>query len=175
MFLNPQSIVAQFGIIPGMQVADIGAGSGAYSILLAKAVGDSGRVFAVDVQQNLLTRLKSIAEAEHLHNMEIIWGDGEKIGGTKLKDDFLDVAVVSNVLFQAENKAGLVSEVKRILKKGGRVFVIDWSESFDNLGPTANMIVAPATAKEMFKKAGFEIADNFLAGAHHYGFTARKL
>ena len=114
MFLNPQSIVDQLGIIPGMQVADIGAGSGAYSMVLAKAVGDSGRVFAVDVQENLLTRLKSLAAEGHLNNLEIIWGDAEKIGGTKLKDDSLDAAVVSNVLFQAENKAGLVSEVKRI-------------------------------------------------------------
>ena len=175
MFLNPQSIVDQLGIIPGMQVADIGAGSGAYSMVLAKAVGDSGRVFAVDVQENLLTRLKSLAAEGHLNNLEIIWGDAEKIGGTKLKDDSLDAAVVSNVLFQAENKAGLVSEVKRILKKGGRAFVIDWSESFGNLGPTANMVVPPASAKEIFKKSGFEIVANFLAGAHHYGLTARKL
>lgn len=175
MFLNPQSIVDQFGIIPGMQVADIGAGSGAYSILLAKAVGDSGRVFAVDVQQNLLARLKSLAEAEHLHNLEIIWGDAEKIGGTKLKGDSLDIAVVSNVLFQTENKVGLVAEVKRILKKSGRAFVIDWSESFGNLGPTANMVVPPPAAKEIFKKSGFEIAGNFKAGDHHYGFIAQKL
>ena len=69
-----------------MHVADLGAGSGHYTLAAAKKVGESGRVYAIEVQKDLLTRIKNLAQTEHINNVEVIWGDVENRGGTKLKD-----------------------------------------------------------------------------------------
>jgi ubiquinone/menaquinone biosynthesis C-methylase UbiE len=174
MFLNPRQIVNQFGILPGMKVADFGAGSGHFTIALARLVGAAGRVYAVDIQQNLLERIKAEAMAARLHNVELVWGNVEQIGGTKIKDESVDAVVISNLLFQIERKDILAEEAKRIVKRGGRVFVIDWSDSFNNLGPAPGMVVTESAAREIFQRAGFTLAESFPAGDHHYGFACRK-
>ena len=86
MFSDPASNLAKLGVIDGMKVVDIGAGSGFYSIEAARKVGSSGRVYAVDVQKDLLERLRSHGAAQGLRNIEIVWGNAEKIGGTKLRE-----------------------------------------------------------------------------------------
>ena len=63
-------------------MVDLGAGSGFYTFESAKRVGGSGRVYAVDVQKDLLERLHSVGANQGLRNIEIIWGNAEKIGGT---------------------------------------------------------------------------------------------
>jgi precorrin-6B methylase 2 len=58
MFSNPQKIIAQLDLQSGSRVADVGAGSGAYALAAAKAVGEHGKIFAVEVQKELLSRLE---------------------------------------------------------------------------------------------------------------------
>jgi ubiquinone/menaquinone biosynthesis C-methylase UbiE len=130
MFSNPQSNVDQMGLMPGFQVADLGAGTGFYSFAAARAVGEKGKVFSIDVQKDLLGRLRATAEASRIHNIEIIWGDLEKLGGTKLRDLSIDAAIAANIFFQLQDKKNFMLEVKRILKKGGWLLLVDWSDSF---------------------------------------------
>ena len=105
MFSDPQRNIEQFELTEGMSVADLGAGSGFYSISAARVVGD-GKVYAVDVQRDLLTKLSGDAQKSHLTNIEVIWGDAEKSGGTKLGNDSMDAVIISNILFQLQDKGG---------------------------------------------------------------------
>ena len=57
-------------------------------------------------------------------------GDVEKIDGTKIEDNTIDVAIASNILSQVENKNDFILEIKRILKPKGRVLLVDWSDVF---------------------------------------------
>lgn len=173
-FAHPETNTAQFSIDPGMKVADFGAGSGHYTLALARQVGDRGRVYAIDVVKDLLTRLKREGERAHLHNIDIIWGDIEKSGGTTLAPALVDRVVISNVLFQTEDKVGVAHEALRILKEGGRAFIIDWSDSFGGLGPHFSHVIAELDAKKIFKEAGFIFERSFSAGSHHYGLVFRK-
>jgi SAM-dependent methyltransferase len=66
------------GIQAGMEIADLGAGSGFYTIAAAKALISTGRVYAVDAQKDLLTKIKNNAVSQGLYNVEVIWGDIEK-------------------------------------------------------------------------------------------------
>ena len=111
---------------------------------------------------------------EHLNNVEYIWGDIEKIGGTKLKDSILDAVVVSNVLFQIEDKNKFLEEIKRILKPGGRVFLIDWSDSSFVVSPNISKIISENNAREMFEDKGFIWERSIDAGKHHYGIIFTK-
>ena len=166
MFSDPATNLAKLGLIEGMKVVDLGAGSGFYALEAARRVGASGRVYAVDVQKDLLERLRSGAAAQGLRNIEVVWGNAEKIGGSKLRDSIADRVVASNILFQIEKPDGFVLEVKRILKPGGKVMLIDWSD-ISPIGPSSG--VPTAKAQMLFEKSGFKLDQSFNAGDHHYG------
>ena len=167
-------ILLQAGLKAGMHVADLGAGSGFYTMAAAPLVGQTGRVFAVEVQKDLLARLKSDSAREGLANVEVVWGDVEKIGGTRLRDHSIDRAIVSNILFQIETKEDFAKEVKRILKPEGKAMVIDWSSTASFGGPAASSLVKKEAAIELFNKAGMVLEKEFSAGDNHYGLIFKK-
>ena len=173
MFSDPQKNIAMLDIQEGMKVADIGAGSGFYTIEAAKKVGNSGMVYPVDVHKELLDKVKSSAALVGLHNIEGVWGNAEKIGGTKLREALLDRVVLSNIIFQTDPKDrdNLCLEIKRILRPKGKLLVVDWLPD----GPLSPKTAIPALAAEgLFVKAGFAVEKNFDAGDHHYGIILRK-
>lgn len=170
MFSDPSKNIDALGLEKGMHVADFGAGSGFYAIIAARAVGDKGKVYAIDIQKDLLVRLKNQAAKEHVLNVEIIWGDLEKMGGTKLREFVVDRVLITNILFQIENKENVAKEALRILKPGGKVLLIDWRDSFGGLGPHQKDVLPAERAKEIFEAAGFVLERKVEAGDHHYGF-----
>ena len=171
MFSDQEKNLDQFGLQKGMRVADFGAGSGFYALTAAKLVGDKGKVYAVDIQKDLLVRLKKEAAAKKILNVEIIWGDLEKEGGAKLKDDSVDRVIISNLLFQIGKKESLVKEAARVLKPNGKVLVIDWTDSFGNLGPQEKDVFGKEAARTLFENGGFSLERTIDAGAHHYGLV----
>src|SRR4029077_17536910 len=80
-FSNPRENVLQLGLHEGMKVGDFGAGSGHYARAAAAAVGTSGRVYAIDVQEDVLKHLKLNTHAHHQSTIDSVWGDIEKLGG----------------------------------------------------------------------------------------------
>lgn len=173
MFANPESNVRLFGLTPNMHVADLGAGSGAYTTALAEIL-TSGKVYAVEVQKELLTRIKSEAEKKHLTNIEVVWGDIERAGGTKLGNNSMDGALSSNVLFQVEDKKGFLHEIHRILKPGGMLFLIDWADSYGNLGPSSEAVMSKDKAREFVEGNNFTYSSDFNPGTHHYGMIFKR-
>lgn len=171
MFADPREIVRKLSIGEGKKVADIGAGSGAYALALAEAVGSEGKVYAIDVQKELLMKLKTEAQNRQLHSIETVWGDAEKDHGTKLADASVDVVVLSNILFQVERKDGFIREVLRILRSKGRLFLVDWSDSFGGMGPQNKDVIKKEIAREMLISQGLSFIGEFSAGAHHYGLS----
>lgn len=155
-----------------MTVADFGAGIGAYSLPLAKRVGMSGKVYAIEVQKDLLARLSQEAVRLKISNLEVIWGDVEKAGGSKIPERSLDLVLISNVLFQSSAKYSILKEAKRILKPDGRLVIIDWEDSYGNLGPTATAIIKPAELEKILGELGFKVLKKFSAGDHHYGLVS---
>ncbi len=174
-FAHPARNVASFGISPGMKVADFGSGSGAYALAMAEALCGSGHVYAIDIQRDLLRRTKNEAHKRGLKNVEIIWGDLERPSGSKIAEGALDAVLISNLLFQAEEKNAILEESFRILKAQGRLMVIDWSASFRGTGPREEDVVRKETALSLAEKAGFKLDREFSAGAHHYGLIFRKI
>ena len=132
MFTDPVQNLKAFGLKEDNIVADLGAGTGFYSIAAGRLV-PQGKVYAVEINKDFLATIKNKATEAHLNNVEILWGDIEKIEGTKLGNGIVDAVIASNVLFQVEDKDKFIEEIKRILKQKGRVLLIDWSES--SLGP----------------------------------------
>lgn len=176
-FSDPQKIIETLDIFPGQHVADLGAGSGAYSLLIAERIkGNSeSKVFAVDIQKDLLSRIDTEAQKRNLQPLHVIWGNIEEPKGTRLRHDSLDTVLIVNTLFQVDNNKGVITEAHRILKKGGRLIIIDWTESFGNIGPKPDHIVSAEIAETLSIEVGFKKERTFDAGEHHYGFISHKV
>jgi ubiquinone/menaquinone biosynthesis C-methylase UbiE len=167
-FADPSKNVLQMALTDGMKVADLGAGSGHYTLALAGIVGPAGSVYAIDVQEDVLKHIRDLAAERKCKNIETIWGDFEKPGGTKLRDQVLDAAILSNVLFQLDRKDSALAEIRRILAPGGKLLVTDWEGAFGGMGPAEHLVVSEHEAEELFITAGFHKVKSFKAGPHHY-------
>lgn len=173
-FLSPDVIIKQLKLEAGDHVADFGAGHGFFTIPMARAVGGDGKVFAIDVQKPVLDIIRAKAKVDHLLNIEPVWGNLEEIGGSKLKDKFIDVVIVANVLFQAEDKFTLLREAYRILKEGGRLAVVEWDMSSTSLGPPIAIRIPKDEVKKFVLSTGFSFDREIPTGAHHFGLLFVK-
>jgi len=174
MFSDPKSIIVDFGLEAGNFVADFGAGSGHYTLASSKAVGGEGRVYAVDIQKELLERIKNVAKLEGAFNIEYVWGDLERIGGSKIREASVDAAIVANILFQVEHKDVFVSEILRVLKPQGKILIVEWADSFSGMGPGAGEVFTKEKAKALFEGKGLKFVRELEGGSHHYGLVFKK-
>jgi ubiquinone/menaquinone biosynthesis C-methylase UbiE len=174
MFADPVKILKDFGIGDSMIIVDLGAGSGFYSLPAARTA-HNGKVYAVEVQRDFVVTLKDKAKLEGLKNVECLWGNIEKRGGTQIAENIADVVIISNVLFLANNKKHLLEEAYRILKSGGRVLFIDWSDTTTPFGPKGERLIKPDLARKMFEAEKFSFDRGIEAGEHHYGMIFRKI
>lgn len=169
-FSDPYANIAQMNILPGMHIADFGSGVGFYSLALAELIGAHGVIYAIDIQTEHLSKLKREAHHRGYRTIEIIQGDLEKPAGSGLIAGTIDRVIISNILFQVDDPYQLALEAKRVLKPSGRVAVIDWVESFNQIGPHPDRILLPKQIIELFEKAGFEMVSRLDTGTHHYGY-----
>jgi len=173
MFTDPVKNLKQFGLREDMVVADLGAGTGFYAISVAQMV-PQGKVYAIEVQKDFLATIKNKAKEAHLNNIECLSGDIEKIGGTNIKDEIIDAVIISNILFQVENKDKFIEETKRILKPEGRVLLIDWLQGSSLVSLNFKTIIPKEKARELFEQKGFVFERYIDAGAYNYGMIFRK-
>lgn len=174
MFMDPAKTIAACNLQVTDTVADFGAGSGFVARALARAV-PSGDVFAVEINRDLVARITREAQEQGLKNVHVLWGDIELAGGTKLADGSVDIVVLSNIMFQLDDKQGCVKEARRVLRDGGRLLIVDWQESFGGLGPHPDRVFTKEMAEQLFTHAGFtKLTDMIPGGEHHYAILFRK-
>jgi ubiquinone/menaquinone biosynthesis C-methylase UbiE len=168
-FLNPQQILSQLILEKSMVAADFGCGSGGWSIPLAHILSE-GKVFAVDLIKGPLSALESRAKMEGLMNIQTMLSNVEK--GTKVIPNSCDLVLMTNLLFECENKKGVLEEGKRILKTGGKILFVDWKKSA-NFGPRERA-VTPEEVKKVAAELGLAVEKEFEAGIYHYGLVLLK-
>lgn len=173
-FSQPENIVASLQLPKGIFVADIGCGVGGYTFPLARAVGQSGKVFALDVQQDILDRLHQDAERLGLRNITPVWCNAERYSGTRLRDQSVDMINCANVIFQIEDKLSFFKEIARILKPKGTLLVIEWSGSYGGIGPHPDDVISQQQLEQWCREQGFSVQRTLLAGEHHYGVLFEK-
>jgi arsenite methyltransferase len=174
-FVIPEVVATHFHFKAGDVVADFGSGSGFFLKALTEAVGPTGRVFACEVQKNLVEKLGDVVRMQGLGNVTPLWCDMEESGGIKLRDGVLDGALLSNTLFQLEDKETALREMRRTLRSGALFHVIDWTDSFGGLGPSQAMVVTKEQAIDLLEAVGFLYEREYPAGEHHYGIALRAV
>lgn len=121
----PTRAVAALKLRPGQVVADIGAGSGYYSMLLAAAVGPSGKVYATDIQPEMLKLIQQKLAANGIKNVETVLGT---VTDPKLPGGSVDLAVMVDVYHELQQPQVFVGALKRALKAEGRVALIEFRQ-----------------------------------------------
>ncbi len=173
-FMNPDKIVGGFGITEGMVVADFGSGAGYFTILLGQKVGPNGKVYALDIQESALDNVRVKAKSAGLENVETIRSNLEVPGSSGLADNSQDMVLLANILFQSEQKADILKEAARVLKKGGFLVVIDWKRAAGGFGPPDNLRTDEFTMRSLVLGGGLVLENEIDAGQFHYGMKFKK-
>ncbi len=168
-FLNVEKSLDELDLKDDLIVADFGCGSGGWVIPLAKKL-ENGRVFAIDILEEALSALKSKTEAENLSNISFILSDIEE-NGSKLGISSVDLILITNLLFECENKKIIFEEAKKALRDEGKILVIDWRKTV-SFGPEQK--VPAEDVKKIAKEIGFKFIKEFEAGSYHYGLIFEK-
>ena len=169
-FLAPEHLVRELYLRPGDRVADIGCGTGVYTIALAEEVGTMGQVYAVDVHREALHTLAGTLDKRGIINVEMIWADVEK--SVSIDAYSLDAVVLSNILFQLEDINKALSIISKLVKPGGQLLVVDWSDSHRGLGPHPSHVIEEEQAINFVERHGFRLLKRLPAGSYHYAFLA---
>lgn len=176
VFLNPEKILNIAELKLADTVADLGCGGAGYFILqAAKIIGPKGTAYGVDVLRSALSGLMSRAKLEGLNNVTPIWSNVEIYNGAKqIKNGSLDMALLINLLYQSKKHYEIFRETYRMLKKGGKVVVVDWRVSKAGFGPKKDEFVDLEQIKTTTSDIGFKLTKTFVAGEYHFGLIFEK-
>jgi Methylase involved in ubiquinone/menaquinone biosynthesis len=164
--LNPHETLKRIGLKRGDAVCDIGAGSGIFTIAAAKLTDNT--VYALDINEELLQVIREKANNEKLGNVLAFKVNGfsyDIAGGS------VDIAVMVTVLHEIEEKDELLTEIKRILKKNGKLAVIEFHKTKTPLGPPEDDRVSREEVLSLCQKHGFMMEDSFDLGVNLYCFV----
>jgi len=168
-FLNPQEVLKQLKLKKEMIAADFGSGSGGWALPLAKKL-EEGIIYAIDILEEPLSALKARAKLEKILNIEIIRADVEK--RTPLSSNSVDLVLMTDLLFECEDKKIVVEEGKRVLKPGGKILVVDWKLDA-TIGPEEGR-VSTEEVKKIAKDLNLKLEKEFEAGIYHWGLIVVK-
>jgi SAM-dependent methyltransferase len=152
---KPDEVVKALALREGEVVADVGAGSGYFALRFARAVGDAGRVYAVDVSPDMVRHLNRRLRDAGIRNVVTVLSEPDD---PLLPDASVDRFVIVDTWHHVEDQAGYLAKMKRMLKPGGQVVHIDFLKRDLPVGPPTGMKIAREDLVAQMEKAGFRLA-----------------
>lgn len=167
-YQKPDQVIEMLELKSGDRVADIGAGSGYFTIRLAKSVGPTGIVWAIDIEQAMLDYIEERLQKENLQNVKLKLVPEED---PQLPAGSVDTIIIVNTYSYLPNRSQYAKKLRTALAPGGRIIIIDyiptsWQER--PWGPLPHQQVARKTVDAEMAKAGFKPikVHNFLPGQY---------
>jgi SAM-dependent methyltransferase len=155
--LRVDEIVSRLGLKPGQVVADLGAGTGVFSLPMARAVAPSGRVYAVEIEQGLVDYIGQKASAEGVRNVQAMLG---KPADPALPVSNVDLAFMHDVLHHIADRQAYVHALVKYLKPGARVAIVDYLPERSPHQGQPELIVSKDQARELFASAGLKVVSD---------------
>jgi ubiquinone/menaquinone biosynthesis C-methylase UbiE len=150
--LKISEIVTSLKLKPGQVVADLGAGTGLFSVPMAKAVASSGKVYAVEIDKGYFAMIEGKAKESNLSNVKTVLGE---FSDPKIPAQDVDLAFMHDVLHHVDDRAGYLKNAARYIKRDGRFVVIDFKADQSPHKDQPNLIVSEQQVTDWMKAAGF--------------------
>lgn len=154
LWQRPDQIMDALGIADGSVVADIGAGSGWFTIRLARRVGPQGLVYAEDVQKEMINAITRRVSREGLANVRPVLG---LKNDPNLAPKSLDAVLVVDAYHEIENRVAMLASLARALKPQGRIGVVDFKLDGTGPGPSPEERVSPDVVVKDAAQAGLRL------------------
>ena len=165
---SPEAILQNLS--SGMIFTDIGCGDGFFSVLAAKKVGKTGKVFAVDIDASAIEKLNQKAETEGLKNIIAKVGKAED---TVFCKGCADIVFYSMDLHDFSDPGKVLRNAKQMMKANGQLIDLDWKKIAMSFGPPISIRFNEEKAIDLLRSAGFNITDVRDIGPYHYVITAK--
>jgi len=163
-------LLSLFPIVSHHIIADVGCGSGLFTVPMAKMVFD-GRVYALDVQQEMLDAVRESVQEVNLSNVEVMKSQERKL---PLEDESLDGVLAAFVLQEASSPRTLLKEAMRCLRKSGWLVVMEWDKREMDEGPPESQRIDIDEMQTMMEKVGFRFRERRDLNGKQYMILARK-
>lgn len=174
VYARRMDILAASAVRPGMAVADIGAGSGLFTLLFARAVGAGGRVYAVDIAPEFVAGITARAAAEGFGN---VVGVVSEQRATRLAPNSIDLAFVCDTYHHFEYPQAMLASIHQALRPGGRLIIIDFRREagFSSPWVMGHVRAGETQVIDEVGAAGFTLSDrpDFLRVNYFLTFTKR--
>lgn len=154
-YQRPHEVLMALKLKPGEVVADIGAGSGYFTLRIAQHVGAAGKVYAVDVNPDMIRHINRQIRSHVVPNVVSVLADPDD---PLLPEKSLDRVFICNVWHHIENPIGYIDRLKKSLKRGGEVVMIDFHKKDLPVGPPLPMKIAREALIAQLQRSGFRLA-----------------
>ena len=145
---NPKEIIELLDLKPSDIVADLGCGTGYFTIPLSHKVK---KVYGIDIQKEMLTFLEQKIQQQKIRNIETMLSKENEI---PLKNKSVDLLVSVNTLHEFRHKEAIIDEIRRVLKADGRAVIIDFKKEISDSGPPLSHRISKEQAESLFKEKG---------------------
>jgi len=153
---SPEAALNALGLKPGMAVADVGAGTGYFTVRIARRVGPTGRVYATDVQPEMLSRLQENVEREHLANVEPVLGTQSD---PKLPAAKLDLILMVDVYHELSQPQRMLREMRKALKPDGRLVLIEYRKEDPSIPIRPEHKMSAQEVKAEVEAEGYQLVE----------------
>jgi len=166
---DPEKVLKEFGLREGMTVLDVGTGAGFYLPYLSKFVGEKGKVYAIDIQEEMVNYAREKVQKLGLTNVEVLKSEENEI---PLPDNTVDFIFMAFTFHELSQPLKFMEELKRVAKNFCYLAIIDWKKEEKDKGPPPEEVYSEWEVGLILEDAGIKVGRVVEVGKYCFGVYA---